>query len=111
MQDVHEITLGDVTVTRVEETHGPIMPADQFFPDMPEQAWRDHRDTLVPDHLSTDGTMVHAAMQTWVLRSGGRTILVDTGIGNDKSRPAVEAWDHLALDYLGNLARAGVRPE
>jgi glyoxylase-like metal-dependent hydrolase (beta-lactamase superfamily II) len=54
--------------------------------------------------------MVHAAMQTWVLRSGGRTILIDTGIGNDKARPAVAAWDHLALDYLGALARAGVRP-
>jgi glyoxylase-like metal-dependent hydrolase (beta-lactamase superfamily II) len=111
MQDVHEITVGDVTVARVEETHGPIMPADQFFPDMPEQAWKEHREELVPDHLAADGVMVHAAMQTWVLRSGGRTIVIDTGIGNDKSRPAVEAWDHLALDYLGNLARAGVRPE
>ncbi|WP_225851247.1 MBL fold metallo-hydrolase [Streptomyces sp. HPF1205] len=108
---MHEITVGDVTITRVEEMHGPIMPADQFFPDLPEQAWRDHRESLVPDHLGADGAMVHAAMQTWVLRSGGRTILIDTGIGNDKTRPAVEAWDHLALDYLGNLARAGVRPE
>lgn len=111
MQDVHEITLGDVTITRVEELHGPIMPANQFFPDMPEHAWHEHRDTLVPDHLSADGAMVHAAMQTWILRSGGRTILIDTGIGNDKTRPAVEAWNHLTLDYLGNLARAGVRPE
>ena len=50
-------------------------------------------------------------MQTWLLRSEGRTILVDTGIGNDKARPAVPAWDHLLLDYLGNLQRAGVRPE
>lgn len=50
-------------------------------------------------------------MQTWLLRSEGRTILMDTGVGNDKTRPAVDAWDHLQLDYLGNLARAGVRPE
>ncbi|AXL93281.1 MBL fold metallo-hydrolase [Streptomyces sp. CB09001] len=107
----HEITLGEVTVSRVEEMHGPIMPADQFFPDMPEQAWQDHRENLVPDHLGADGVMVHTAMQTWVLRSGGRTILIDTGVGNDKTRPAVEGWDHLTLDYLGNLARAGVRPE
>lgn len=110
-QQTHEITLGDVTITRVEETHGPIMPADQFFPDLPAQAWKDHRETLVPDHLGADDTMVHAAMQTWLLRSEGRTILVDTGVGNDKSRPAVASWDRLSLDYLGNLARAGVRPE
>src|SRR5689334_14844177 len=111
MQNVHEIVLGDVTVARVEEMHGPIMPADQFFPDLPEQAWTDHRDMLVPDHLGAEDTMVVTAMQTWVVRSSGRTILIDTGVGNDKSRPAVESWNHLSLDYLGNLARAGVRPE
>ncbi|WP_237531223.1 MBL fold metallo-hydrolase [Streptomyces sp. SID3212] len=111
MQRTNQLTLGGVTLTRVEETHGPIMPADQFFPDLPEQAWKDHRESLVPDHLGADDTMVHVAMQTWLLRSGGRTILVDTGVGNNKTRPAVAAWDHLDLDYLGNLARAGVRPE
>ncbi|MFD5893154.1 MBL fold metallo-hydrolase [Streptomyces sp. NPDC060366] len=110
-QHTSEITLGDVTITRVEEMHGPIMPAEQFFPDLPEQAWKDHRETLVPDHLGADDTMVHTAMQTWVLRSEGRTILIDTGVGNDKSRPAVPSWDRLGLDYLGNLAHAGVRPE
>ncbi|MFJ2651453.1 MBL fold metallo-hydrolase [Streptomyces sp. NPDC087420] len=111
MQSTNDLTLGGVTLTRIEETHGPIMPADQFFPDLPEQAWKDHRESLVPDHLGADDTMVHVAMQTWLLRSGGRTILVDTGVGNNKSRPAVGAWDHLELDYLGNLERAGVRPE
>ncbi|MFI6340248.1 MBL fold metallo-hydrolase [Streptomyces sp. NPDC050535] len=111
MQNTHEIILGDVAVTRIEEMHGPIMPADQFFPDLPEQAWQEHREMLVPDHLGADGTTVHVAMQTWLLRSEGRTILIDTGVGNDKTRPAVADWDHLELDYLGNLARAGVRPE
>ncbi|MFF0066603.1 MBL fold metallo-hydrolase [Streptomyces sp. NPDC005279] len=111
MQDTNEITLGDVTITRIEEMHGPVMLTDQFFPDMPEEAWKDHRETLVPDHLGADDAMVHVAMQTWLLRSGGRTILIDTGVGNDKSRPSVDGWDHLNLDYLGNLARAGVRPE
>jgi glyoxylase-like metal-dependent hydrolase (beta-lactamase superfamily II) len=107
-----EIKLGDVTVTRVEELHGSTgMTPDQFFPGSPEQVWRDQRSMLVPDHLSPDDGTVQTAMQTWLLRSAGRTILIDTGIGNDKTRPAVEAWDHLHTDYLGNLARAGVLPE
>lgn len=109
--DDAQLTLGDITISRVEEMHGPIMPTDQFFPDLPEQAWKEHRDELVPDHLSPDDAMVITAMQTWVVRSAGRTILIDTGVGNDKPRPAVASWDHLSLDYLGNLARAGVRPE
>jgi len=108
---MNELKLGDVTVTRIEEMHGPIMPADQFFPDLPAQAWQEHREALVPDHLGADDAMVQVAMQTWLLRSEGRTILIDTGVGNDKTRPAVASWDHLRLDYLGNLARAGVRPE
>ncbi|WP_330174851.1 MBL fold metallo-hydrolase [Streptomyces sp. NBC_01498] len=106
-----DLIFGAVTVTRVEETHGPIMPPDQFFPDLPAHAWQDHREMLVPDHLGADDGLVNVAMQTWLLRSGGRTILIDTGVGNDKSRPAVAGWDHQRLDYLGNLARAGVRPE
>jgi glyoxylase-like metal-dependent hydrolase (beta-lactamase superfamily II) len=61
----------------------------------------------VPDHLGAHDGMVRCAFQTWLLRSSGRTILIDTGIGNDKTRPAVALWDHLRLDYLGNLARAG----
>lgn len=36
---------------------------------------------------------------------------MDTGIGNDKTRPAVSAWDHLSLGYLDNLAHAGITPE
>jgi glyoxylase-like metal-dependent hydrolase (beta-lactamase superfamily II) len=106
---MNEIKLGDVTVTRVHEMHGPIMPTDQFFPSIPQDAWQEHNDMLVPDHLGADA-MVHVAMQTWLLRSEGRTILIDTGVGNDKTRPAVDAWDHLRLDFLGELQRAGVRP-
>ncbi len=106
-----ELKLGDVTVTRIEEMHGPVMPADQFFPDLPARAWQEHRGLLVPDHLGADGTTVHGAFQTWLLRSEGRTILIDAGIGNDKTRPGAPFWDHLHLDYLGNLAAAGVQPE
>ncbi|WP_410667544.1 MBL fold metallo-hydrolase [Amycolatopsis sp. cmx-4-68] len=107
---MNEIKLGDVTVTRVEEQHGPVMPARDFFPDLPERAWQEHRAELEPDFLGADD-LVRSSMQTWLLRSEGRTILVDTAVGNDKSRPAVPAWDHLRLDYLDRLRAAGVRPE
>ncbi|WNV85974.1 MBL fold metallo-hydrolase [Umezawaea sp. Da 62-37] len=107
-----EIEIGDVGVTRVEEMHGPVgMTPEQFFPGSPEEAWAEHRDMLVPDHFDPADGIVQVAMQTWLLRSEGRTILVDTGVGNDKTRPAVPGWDHLRTDYLGNLERSGVRPE
>jgi glyoxylase-like metal-dependent hydrolase (beta-lactamase superfamily II) len=105
-----EITLGNISITRIENMHGPLLPTDQFFPDMPQEAWDRYRDELVPDHVGADG-VVHVAFQTWLVRSGGRTILIDTGIGNDKTRPAVGAWDHLKLGYLDSLSGAGVKPE
>lgn len=105
-----QLTFGDVSVTRVEEMHGPIMPPSAFFPSIDPETWTDERALLVPDHLSEAGDWVNVAMQTWVLRSGGKTILVDTGVGNDKSRPAVEVWDHNSTDYIGALADAGVVP-
>lgn len=109
--NVNTIELGQVSVTRVEEMHGPIMPPAVFFPTTAATDWAEHRDMLVPDHLDADGSMVQVALQTWLVRSDGQTILVDTGVGNDKARPAVEAWDHLHLDYLGVLAAAGVQPK
>jgi glyoxylase-like metal-dependent hydrolase (beta-lactamase superfamily II) len=110
---MNEITLGDVTIARVEEIHGPVgMTPEQFFPTWTDNtAWRDNRGWLVPNHLGAEDDIVQVAFQTWALRSEGRTILVDTGIGNDKHRPAVGAWDHLALGYLDNLAKADIRPE
>ena len=108
---MHTIAVGDVTITRVEEMHGPIMPPKVFFPTIEETAWEEQRDMLVPDHLDPSGEMVQVAMQTWVLRSDGRTIVVDTGVGNDKARPAVESWDHLDSGYLGALAAVGVLPQ
>jgi glyoxylase-like metal-dependent hydrolase (beta-lactamase superfamily II) len=108
---MNEITLGDVTVARVEEMRGPVgMTPEQFFPGWGERDWQENRAWLVPDHLGTDG-IVQVAFQTWALRSEGRVVLVDTGIGNDKTRPAVGAWDHLSLGYLENLAKSGIRPE
>jgi glyoxylase-like metal-dependent hydrolase (beta-lactamase superfamily II) len=108
---MNAITLGDVSVTRIEEMHGSAnMTPEQFFPGSPEQVWHKHSHWLAPDHLDVENNIVQAAMQTWALRSQGRVILIDTGIGNDKARPAVESWDHLSLDYLKNLAAAGIQP-
>ncbi|MGP3937972.1 MBL fold metallo-hydrolase [Nonomuraea sp. KM88] len=106
------ITLGDVTLTRVREYFGPVdMTPETFFPESPAGAWQSHRSWLVPDFLNPETRIVNSAIQTWVLRSEGRTILVDTGVGNHKDRPYAPVWNRLNTDFLDNLARAGVRPE
>ena len=49
-------------------------------------------------------------LQTWVLRSEGKTILVDTAIGNGKQRDYSPKYSGPATNYLG-FWRVGVTPE
>lgn len=106
------ITLGDVTVTRVNEYYGSVeMGPAEFFPDSPEGAWDKNGNWLAPDFWNPETGECMSAIQTWVLNSGGRTILVDTGVGNHKDRPYAPVWSRLDTGFLDNLAAAGVQPE
>ncbi|MEU5024878.1 hypothetical protein [Streptomyces milbemycinicus] len=85
---VETIQLGKVTVTRVVEFSGPVgLTSRQFFPESSKELWEENKDWLSPDFWKPSTDMVNSALQTWVLRSEGRTILIDTGAGNDKFRP------------------------
>ncbi|MFI9842008.1 MBL fold metallo-hydrolase [Nonomuraea sp. NPDC051941] len=107
-----QITLGDVTVTRVWEFYGPVaMTPETFFPESSPRAWEEHASWLEPHFVDPETRIVNAAIQTWLLRSEGRNILIDTGVGNHKERPYSPVWSRLDTGFLDNLARAGVRPE
>lgn len=109
---VEQIRLGDVTITRVKEFYGPVgMTPAQFLPTTPEGAWRDDVAWHAPHFLDPRTNIVNSAVQSWLLRSEGRTILVDTGVGNHKERPYTPVWSHLRTGFLAGLARAGVAPE
>jgi glyoxylase-like metal-dependent hydrolase (beta-lactamase superfamily II) len=93
------IAVGDVEITRVVERHGEFGPLRTFVPGVPEPApaW------LAPDHHDPATGGMIAAAQTWVLRSAGRTVLVDTGVGNDRVRtnPVFAGWH---TDFLERLS-------
>lgn len=105
------IVLGDVEVIRVVEWQGAFAPARGLVPESGAEVWKVNEDWLAPDHWEPDGDRAVMALQTWVLRSGGRTVLVDTGVGNGRERPGSARFHHWQGDFLGGLARAGVRPE
>ena len=109
---MNDIVLGDVTITRVPEYYGSVELAPAtFFPDSAQSSWDDNRDLLVPDFWDPTADVCISAIQTWVLRSEGRTILVDTGVGDHKERPYAPLWSHRESGFLGNLAAAGIRAE
>ena len=105
------IEIGAVTVTRVMEWEGLFAPGTELIVDSTEQFWRDEQDTLAPDHYDPATGLVRACLQTFVLHSEGRTILVDTGAGDGKERPYLPVFGHLETGFLHRLADAGVKPE
>lgn len=105
------ISLGDVEITRVVEWSGPIRTARFIIPDSDEETWRRNQEWLAPDFWTPADDAYRCHIQTWVLRSEGRIILVDTGVGNDRERPQVPQFAGLRTDYLARLRAAGVEPE
>ncbi|MBZ5734957.1 MBL fold metallo-hydrolase [Nocardioides sp. TRM66260-LWL] len=92
------LQIGDVTVTRVVEWTGGLLAGPDLLPDSTPDDWG-------------DAGLVPMALQAWVVRSRGATIVVDPGEGNDRTRPQAPALDHLATDHLAALAAAGAAPE
>lgn len=105
------IHFDDVAVTRVIEWAGPIKAVEDILPDTPAQTWQDHRRLLAPDFWSPETGAYLCHIQTWVIRTAGRTILVDTGVGNDRERPQIPVFAHLRTDFLARLAAVGVVPD
>ncbi|MDH6217473.1 MBL fold metallo-hydrolase [Streptomyces pseudovenezuelae] len=104
--------IGDVELTRVVEWQAPYAGTRDFLPDASPEMWQAHREVLVPDHWEPESDRAVVAIQTWVLRSGGRTVVVDTGVGNGRERPGNPLFhQRQGGDLPGLLARAGVRPE
>ncbi|MFI1167954.1 MBL fold metallo-hydrolase [Streptomyces sp. NPDC020801] len=110
-ESVQSIVLGDAEVIRVVEWQGPFVSASGLVPEAAADVWKDNEDWLSPDHWEPDSDRAVVALQTWVLRSGGRTVLIDTGVGNGRERPGSPQFHHWQGDFLGPLAAAGVHPQ
>ncbi|MBF9066959.1 MBL fold metallo-hydrolase [Streptacidiphilus fuscans] len=108
---VQSIELGEVEVIRVVEWQAPFTPAHRLVPDSTPEIWQDNKEWLAPGHWDPDADKAVVALQSWVLRSGGRTVLVDTSVGNGRERPASPQFHQWQGDFLGRLAQAGVSPQ
>jgi len=102
-----EWQVGDVTITKVPEME-PHWPFSAILPGAEEliaaPAW------LRPDFVTDEGRM-KLSIHTLVVRSEGKTILVDTCCGNGKERPGATPFENLDTDFLDRLAAAGVEPD
>jgi len=106
------VVIGDVEITRIQEYAGP-GPAvpERLFPDSDPAYWTDNAGWLDPDFYDAATGTLRSVLHSWLIRSQGRVILVDTGAGNDKERPYAPVYGHHRTAFLDNLAAAGTSPE
>ncbi|MGP8303329.1 MBL fold metallo-hydrolase [Streptomyces inhibens] len=101
-------SVGDVTVHRVDEVPLPPPTGSWLLPDAtPEVVGQ--QDWLRPDFADADG-ILNLSSHSFAFTIGGLRVLVDTGIGNGKTR-ANPAWHGLRTDFLQRLTAAGYPPE
>ena len=99
--------IGDVTVTQIVESSGSSPPAFLFANLSAEQV-RGHA-WLRPHFATAEGRLI-ASIHMFVVASRGRTIVVDTCVGNDKVR-TLPAWHLLSGPFLADFAAAGFSPD
>ena len=102
---------GDVTVARVVEIPRSAYPTASMLPDSTPEAIARHDAWLRPHFYDESTGDLGSRIQTWVLRMPGRTILIDTGVGNGKTRHESPLWNQRQGTWLDDLAAVGVRPE
>jgi glyoxylase-like metal-dependent hydrolase (beta-lactamase superfamily II) len=103
---MNRVQLGRACVTRVVEFQFEL--GTRFFGGTPASGWCDNADLLVPDFFDPDTDQWRIAVQSWVIEIDGLTVVVDTGVGNDRHRPHMPPLDHLNTGYLTALQSAGV---
>ena len=105
-------TIGDATVTRLEEQLGyASLPPEKFIDGLDREFLARHLDWLVPHHYSVEDHRLITSIHSWLIRTGRHTILLDCCAGNHKDRPGFARFHQLDTPFLQRLRAAGVQPE
>jgi len=105
------LQVGDVTIDRLVELEGTGYEPTFFFPDATMAGFEGEMGWLLPHFWDSAANTFLRSIQSYVVRTGYHTILVDSCVGHGKERPSTPAWDRLDSTWLDQLIAAGVRPE
>jgi glyoxylase-like metal-dependent hydrolase (beta-lactamase superfamily II) len=95
--------IGDVAITQIIESLGASKPTF-LFANLSAETVRSHA-WLQPHFATADGRLI-ASIHCFVVESKGKTIVVDTCVGNDKER-LLPAWHRMSGPFLADFAAAG----
>ncbi|WP_169196734.1 MBL fold metallo-hydrolase [Devosia sp. MC1541] len=99
------IRVGDIIIDWVEEL--VVYDPPELFGEMTSDELAGHSSWLTPDYF-TEENGFYVGVLSWIIRTPTRTILVDTGAGNDKVRPTSPRFGGLHTPFLEGLAQKGI---
>ena len=100
--------IGSATVTPAIELTLPI-PATFLLPQATPEALAPYADWLRPGYMTEQG-LINLTIQAFLVESRGRKVIVDTCVGNGKTR-AVPQMTNLSTPFLAQITDAGFPPE
>jgi glyoxylase-like metal-dependent hydrolase (beta-lactamase superfamily II) len=101
-----------ISIHRIVDLDLFAIPLETIFPDGRIAALNPFAEALADRHVDFAAGKVLLTIQSHLLRFGGKTVLIDTCVGEHKARPLRPEWNQRsATGYLANLAAAGCAPQ
>ena len=103
------LTVGNVEILSLNDNQATL-PLQDVFPEVPADAWKPYQSQYPSGFSGPEHLLAH--FECYLIRSEGRTILVDTGLGGAASNPnSVEAMvGGVEGRLLDELNAVGVNP-
>ena len=102
--------VGAIEIARVLDAHLFGETMQTWFPDFDRDAVRAHEHWLCPDHYDAESGHFDMPVHSWVFQLEGKTVLIDSCMGNGKNRPLLSEMHMLDTRYLDRLAAIGIQP-
>jgi glyoxylase-like metal-dependent hydrolase (beta-lactamase superfamily II) len=103
-----KIEVGSTVIHRIVEQEAPFFPAFQFFPTLSKELYEENKAWLQPIYFDASDR-VNLCIQSYLVQTPHHNILIDSCVGNDKSRPTRPFWNMMKSDrFEKGLAATGV---
>jgi glyoxylase-like metal-dependent hydrolase (beta-lactamase superfamily II) len=103
-------TLGDTTLTRIIEAEDPLLSPYEVFPDCAPAHIAENASWLIPTWYDPASELLVITIQSFVIRTSGMTVLIDTCTGEGKNRERAR-FHQRRWPWMERLRATGVTPE
>ncbi len=103
------IEIGDITIHRIVEQEAPFFAPLDFFPTLTKELLDEHLGWLQPRFIDPATGKLLLCIQSYLVQTPQHNILIDSCVGNHKSRPTRPFWNMLNSDrFEKGLAATGL---